>query len=81
MLFVFLLDNGEAMNEVKFVPYTSQEVNYNNSFDNNNHLNSKTYSFIDRNSSFFPTSMDASIYFIQQYSKVIIYKIINIILI
>ena len=60
------------MNEVKFVPYTSEEVNYyNNNFNNNSHLFSKTYGFTDRSSSFFPTSMDASIYFIQQYSKVI----------
>ena len=74
MLFVFLLDNGEAMNEVKFVPYTSEQVNYNDKFNNHSNLNNKTYSL---NSSFFPTSMDASIYFIQQYSKVTSYSYIT----
>lgn len=48
MLFIFLLDNDELMNEIKF-PVVNSALNSDN---------------------FYPTSIDASIYFIQQYSKV-----------
>ena len=57
MLFIFLLDNGGSMNAVKF-PNVSGNVDGN--------INDN----INNNESFHPTSMDASIYFIQQYCKV-----------
>lgn len=57
MLFIFLLDNGESMNKVKF------NINHNNMDDDLNKKEKEVDNFL-------PTSMDASIYFIQQYCKV-----------
>ena len=73
MLFIFLLDNDELMNEIKFPSSYSMENVLNREIMS---LNSYSKS-ID---TFLPTSMDASIYFIQQYSKVNIYNAIYLLI-
>ena len=65
MLFIFLLDNDDLMNEIKFPSSFSMETPSNfGTYSANSSSNSKSLD------TFLPTSMDASIYFIQQYSKV-----------
>jgi hypothetical protein len=58
MLFVFLLDKDKSMSEINFSQYSTLPM------ENINNLN-----FLSRG--FYPNSMDVSLYFIQQYSKLI----------
>lgn len=60
MLFIFLLDNDLNMNQVKFTLPSNLDPNE-GIISSNSNLNDTT---------FLPTSMDASIYFIQQFTKV-----------
>ena len=71
MLFIFLLDNDELMNEIKFSNSFSS-IGSPSVSEKSSNLSLSTSKSLKSLDPFLPTSMDASIYLIQQYSKVLI---------